>query len=1256
MIRRRVLVLGFLLVLCFTQRPLTVSGSSPSTVADAWKAWGNNNQKQVETILLDAVTKNPADIRANLGLAYLYSLQGKNEESWNAFRRVLEGEQNYYPYVYAVMSTERMRTALKKSDSGAVVLLEKLSQSADSTGVLKAMACEMLGQYYQQRGDLANSNHYYSQMNAITDWLVIGPFDNVSASGHEKAFPPENEFNVSKTYRGKADISAKWFKLAAVKNDRWIEFTRYFAQVRSVFYANNFVFSPAKQTVQIRIGTSGSTKVFLNDELIIESDEETNNDLDTFIVSTELQEGWNRVLIKCGYSEIRLCNFLARITDERGEPVRGLQFGTDAKPYKSRPGAPNRPVENFAESFFKARVKDSPDHFENYLLLADCYLRNDKAADAESVLREALRYYPNCAVFHHQMVEAYFSGRKHDEAATTIEKICAIDSNVPKAIEYKFNEYLQNEEYDKAEELMNRVEKAMPGSEQAYEMQLGFYANKEQVDKLIELARESYARYPGNFAFAYIQSAIEFQTSRKYDRAIAVIEDYLRREYSEAALSTLANYYLQASDIKKWQETMGKIIEIDPASTTTHFQMAAVYYSLQQYENAEKRLKEAIELCPNNSTFWSKVGEIHRIKKQDGLSAKAYREALTYDPRDYDARRALRELEGKKPVFAPFETADIAALIRNSPDAKAYPEDSGIVLLRDEKRVVYDRGASESSAELLVKVFNKSGIDEFKEYWIPFGPYTESLNVEKAVVIKKDGSEVKADVDTSHIVFKALEESDHIYLKWSIKNLYSGSISQHVWDTFHFSHYYPAKTIRYSLLAPEDFKFQWKAQNMPEQPLQRRTEDGVLYQWALTDEPAIRYEAAMPSLEDVGKVLYISSVADWQTVVNWYSDLARSKTKRPYEVKEQVQELLKGEENLSSERKIEVIYTFITENIRYSSVPFRQSALAPQKARDVLVNKIGDCKDLATLCIAMLAEAGIKAYYVLVNTRDAGANKNALPAIPFNHCIVAVETDAGLKYLDLTAYNYPFGAIPTSDLGASSLLIKPGVKAPAYIPCDGFAPRRITWRTKADILEDSSLSVRQDVVAEGATAASLREGYRNKGQSEREKTATEWLGTVFPNLKLTRLELDGIDELTPQVKLRCNFVVPTYVGEAGQFKLLKLPWVESLEASSALSYESRKFPFFYWPWADTIVEEVVVKLPNGYELVEMPSNVTLTSSVADYSLTFTFSQGIITARRQVTNKKALVAPDEYQEFKKFFASVIKEDDRQLLIRKTATNR
>jgi len=191
-------------------------------------------------------------------------------------------------------------------------------------------------------------------------------------------------------------------------------------------------------------------------------------------------------------------------------------------------------------------------------------------------------------------------------------------------------------------------------------------------------------------------------------------------------------------------------------------------------------------------------------------------------------------------------------------------------------------------------------------------------------------------------------------MKWKIKNYYAGVLSKYFWDSNVFNGYYPQKISCYGLLVPDSLQFQHRMANETLAPTVSSTRDGKRFEWILLNEPAVKYESGMSFIDDAAKTLYVSNVPDWNTIVDLYSDLAWPKTKSSFEIREQVAKLMEGGNNISEDEKLKRIYNYILENIRYSYVPFRQSALVPQKARDALVNRIGDCKDLATLGIAML--------------------------------------------------------------------------------------------------------------------------------------------------------------------------------------------------------------------------------------------------------------------------------------------------------------
>ncbi|MFQ5606083.1 MAG: tetratricopeptide repeat protein [bacterium] len=1250
--KKRIVLLALLF---FSGVSILIAGSDKSSrlVKEAWQAWEKNDLSLVEKKFQQAIKADKNNARAYLGLSYLYNLQEKHDRAWSVYKNVLHIEEDIYPYIYAAWTTRKMRDRNFTIRKEVKELVEDLTNQADSSGTLKAMAHQELAEYYQHRNELGKSKKHYEKMNTVTDWKVIGPFENISASGFDNVFPPETEFDESKIYSGKNGVPVNWFQIPAIRDNYWIDFRRYFAFLEAIYYANTFVYSPVKQTVQIRMGTSGSLKAFLNDELMVQVFEERNNDLDTYMGETRLQAGWNRLLLKCGFSELQNCNFMVRITDVRGEAVPGLQISTESQSYPKAPGASARMLINFAEAYFKKKIQQQPAHLENYLLLADCYLRNDKAIEAELILRDALARSPNCAVLQNHQLEAYNRGDKWDEYATTMERIYTLDKNIPRVLKYKFDKFIKREDLDRAEELLKRLEALMPESEWAYQMQLSFYEKKKQIGKLFEVTNQAFQKYPHNLTFALIKAALDYQITKSYEGAIQIIADLLKTNYDISVLTILANMHLKNADLESWRKCYEEAVQIDPAGTGLYSKMGNTYFELKDYDEAEKAIKKALSICPNCPQYWAKLGEIYRIKNKLDLSKQAYRKALNFQPTLYEARNALRELEKKKPLFSSFNEADIQALMAISPSASEYPNDGAVILMKDTKNIVYGRGASESTTELLVKVFNNRGIDAYKEYWIQYNAYSQDLTVEKAVAIKADGSEVKADIDVNHIVFKSLEPDDYIHLKWKLKNYYGGKLSQHFWDSFNFNGYYPIKNIKYSVLVPDDFDLKHHAKNFELQPQITITDDGKLYQWSLSDEPAIEYEYYMPGLEDIGKVLYVSSIPDWSFIVNWYSDLARTKTRTSFEIKEQVAALFDEGKNYSAEEKIKTIYDFITENIRYSSVSFRQSGFIPQKARDVLVTKIGDCKDVATLNIAMLREVGIDAHYVLLNHKDSGRNEHILPSIAFNHCIVAVETETGLKYLDPTAYNYPVNTLPYMDIDGFALRIDSEAVNPFYFKAEHLMPNNLTRHSQV-AFHDDSLFVQSNIIRSGDLGAVMRETYRNKSQKERINILTEILSKKFPGVKITKFEFENLDELEPEVHYTYHFSVPDYISRSDQHMFLKLPWSDALTGNQALSYESREYPYQYWPWGDTTVQYIEMQIPSGYELLDEIKDVQLTSPIADYFRSVTISGDKLTAKRTFINKKHVVYPEDYAEFKEFYNRAIKEDSKQLLFRKLPT--
>src|SRR5205085_2333959 len=103
----------------------------------------------------------------------------------------------------------------------------------------------------------------------------------------------------------------------------------------------------------------------------------------------------------------------------------------------------------------------------------------------------------------------------------------------------------------------------------------------------------------------------------------------------------------------------------------------------------------------------------------------------------------------------------------------------------------------------------------------------------------------------------------------------------------------------------------------------------------------------------------------------------------------------------------------------------------------VYARRFGDCKDKASLLIALLRTAGIRAEFALVRTRRAGALAAETPSVAiFNHA-VAYLPDHDL-WLDGTAEYASTRELPLDDQGALAVTISdPGTATLRHIPASG---------------------------------------------------------------------------------------------------------------------------------------------------------------------------------------------------------------------------
>jgi len=162
----------------------------------------------------------------------------------------------------------------------------------------------------------------------VTEWHVIGPFDNREMKGFPVVYPPETEIKLDAAYPGK-EGEVRWEPLKTTAADGAFDLATLTKPHKgAIDYVTTVFHSDAAQPVEFRLGTANAWKLWLNGELLFAREEyHRGMRFDQYRVAGTLRPGANRILIKVCQNEqdqewAQKWSFQFRVCDPYGRPVK----------------------------------------------------------------------------------------------------------------------------------------------------------------------------------------------------------------------------------------------------------------------------------------------------------------------------------------------------------------------------------------------------------------------------------------------------------------------------------------------------------------------------------------------------------------------------------------------------------------------------------------------------------------------------------------------------------------------------------------------------------------------------------------------------------------------------------------------------------------------------------------------------------------------------------------------------------------------
>ncbi|WP_395062299.1 transglutaminase domain-containing protein [Flavobacterium sp.] len=1106
----------------------------------------------------------------------------------------------------------------------------------------------------RKRKNYEGFNSQIKKLNAIEDWQYCGVFENLNDSGLETEYEPEIYANNDKLFDANSNGKIGWYVPEIKQNEGYHFYTNESEYGDGIIYSQVFIESPSDKDVFLNFGTSSSIKIFVNDTEIYANNMAQHTDLNAYKLKFKLEKGINRLLVKFS-STASNDNFFVSLTDDLNNKFSDLIFYNTYKPYKKSILEQLNVVElnpSF-EDFFKDLTVKNPDNILYKILLFNAYSNNSKNELANDVIEELVKKYPKSSMIQVMQMTNY-SNKKETQKVEEIAKNLEINDenyyyNILNKIQdtnwMKTANIVDLEKYrDKAQTIKSDMVTIL------YDFILA--SRKSDINLMLQKLEELFSKSDNNEFYITSFSSVYQQLKNDKAKAISMLEELVAKKENLVALNQLKQYYIAANRKSDVEKMVHDVSDRFAYSNDLRVNYIDILIDDKKYTEALVEVDKALANFPYSFDLMQKKGSIYNNLNNVKEAEKFFRQSLSHNSGNSSLRKQLYDITKIPDEIEEVATKDIYKVIKARRNS-TLKGDFGVTTLLDEYIVnILPEGGRKSKVTFLYEITSEKGIEEMKEYNLQ----SNSNSVLKSEIVKLDGSIVPAEEGDGTLVFTDLKVGDVIFIQYE---RYENSFGRFYKDfdlSCYFNSYYPTLESIFGFIYPPNTEYISDFINGSITPSTKKINNKTVMIWKKTNVPAMALvESYAPNFSDLTNTIRISTIKTWKEISNWYSDLVKKNLKLDKITKNTYDEIFpNGVAGISQEEIAKKIYTYIGTNINYSSLDFRQSGYVPQKPSKTITTKLGDCKDVSTLFVALSQLAGLKANLVLVSTNDNGFTSMLLPSNDFNHCIVKVMLDNKEQFLELTDKYLPFKALPSSLFNANALVIsfdkaeneKSKIIA---IPFDNALKNTATTRTIMTI-DDKAKSYKSTFNVQGANKSYYNEMFseattedvRKKKFEEDYNAKLKKVVTVQSSKVITNQMYDK------DITFETEFMVSERIQTVGNLKITDVPFLDKVYTRDIISLETRKYDidYFNYETSNDYLSEVIIDIPIDKKITEIPEGKTFVFKGHKYVISFELLKpNSLKVVRTVTLNWDKITTLDYPEFKKYVDDVIAAEEQ-----------
>ena len=599
----------------------------------------------------------------------------------------------------------------------------------------------------------------------------------------------------------------------------------------------------------------------------------------------------------------------------------------------------------------------------------------------------------------------------------------------------------------------------------------------------------------------------------------------------------------------------------------------------------------------------------------------------------------------------------------------------GIVLLDEEITYVGNDGKRLIVYHTISKALTDAGVKSLAQDSFSYKKKMQRVYLAFAQTIQPDGRRLPVQSDAVFLKTPQDEADDSVYNDQAeMVTVYSdvkvGSLTENITiledtapripnefsQTFTWNESWPEDDQRWIVDLPKSYADRLKITNLGAPVPDHTTADAgdgrQQLTWEKFNTPGDPAQNTDPPSDQVGPMVWLSTLKDWDAFAAWYAGLCQGTDKLGPDLKAKIDTWTKDVKDPAE--IVRILYRHAAQDVRYTAFELGQSDLQPHDCMSVWGRQYGDCKDKANLLRAMLAYKGVPSWLTLLCTEHAGTVNKANPDFrQFDHCILYAQTGDSFIFCDPTmTYGVP-GTLNGEESDRDVLVIKDAKADWVHVPA--FHDAETSYTFDLDLRTSGELAGWMELKSTGYYASFYQNKFADLTKDQVRSDLQEDVQSFFPNANVVDVEVPKPPPIDPSATLPAPYAIRAYMVLTGVLNSgetsseLKFP-APSLLLPDLTDYKTRRHATFTWP--DLQVLSCKIHLPAGWQAPSLPLPLASKSPALEYTASWTADKDVLCADCQVQIKQALFSADEFRTFGDALTNLTSWADKSLPLAKS----